>query len=211
MHLTALTGLRAASIEELLTFIKTLAGSCIYHHTHRFLQQHQYLAPEPPNDFAYWITAILGEKKLGERLAAIDTIQYPTIRALRERLISVIEDYLVEHPLVRLKFCRPEEEFRFMKSVSFILPTKYAVYTIEEFAESLKNVSLDSIYFHIFEARLRLGRPTNDFSYWIEASLGNQELAEEISRLKPYMHTLEELRNIILAMIKTRQADKWQK
>lgn len=55
-----LTGLKAANLQQLLDSVKTVPGSVIYHHTHRFLLQHQYLSPEPPNDFAYWITGILG-------------------------------------------------------------------------------------------------------------------------------------------------------
>ena len=55
LHLSELTGLKASNLNELLELIKTVSGSCIYHHTHRFLQQHQYLSPEPPNDFAYWV------------------------------------------------------------------------------------------------------------------------------------------------------------
>ena len=60
-----LTGLKASNLQDLLDLIKTVPGSVIYYHTHRFLQQHQYLSPEPPNDFAYWITGILGEEELG--------------------------------------------------------------------------------------------------------------------------------------------------
>ena len=47
LHIPELTGLKAANLQELLDLIKTVSGSVIYHHTHRFLQQHQYLSPEP--------------------------------------------------------------------------------------------------------------------------------------------------------------------
>lgn len=83
---------------------------CIYHHTHRFLQQHQYLSLEPPNDFAYWVSEALGEDELGERLSSIDTIQFSTIRSLREKIIQTIEDYLKHNPLAKLRFSRPGEE-----------------------------------------------------------------------------------------------------
>ena len=66
LHLSELTGLKAATLNELLELIKTVSGSCIYQHTHRFLQQHQYLSPEPPNDFAYWVSTVLGEDRLAE-------------------------------------------------------------------------------------------------------------------------------------------------
>ncbi|MFH1640892.1 MAG: DUF5752 family protein [Candidatus Omnitrophota bacterium] len=204
LHLSELTGLRATTLTQLLSFIKKVPGSSIYHHTHRFLQQHQYLSPEPPNDFAYWVTDALGEDELGEKLASIDTIQYKTIRSLREKFIETIEAYLKEKPMAKLKFAREEEEFHFIKSVSFIFFTNYVVNDLKEFMEVLKHIAIDTIYFHIFEARLRLERSSNDFSYWIETSLGDKELADKISNLDPYTYTLEELRNTLIKIIERR-------
>jgi len=204
LHLSELTGLRASTLGQLLKLIREVPGSSIYHHTHRFLQQHQYLSPEPPNDFAYWVASILGEDELGERLASIDTMQYSTIRDLREKIAFTIERYLKDVPLAKLKFARPGEEFHFIKSVSFILPTKYTAGDLREFAEVLKMITLDSIYFHIFEARLRLEKQTNDFSLWIESSLGDKRLADSISGFDPYTSTLEDLRKKIVRIIEGR-------
>jgi len=204
LHLSELTGLRATTLGQLLGFIKEVPGACIYHHTHRFLQQHQYLSPEPPNDFAYWVTDVLGEDELGERLVSIDTMLYSTIHGLREKIYSTIEDYLKGNPVAKLKFARSGEEFYFIKSVSFILPTNYLVYDLGEFANVLKKVTIDSIYFHIFEARLRLEKPTNDFSYWIENSLRDKELADKIFAFDPYTCTLEDLRNKIIQIVDKR-------
>ena len=207
LHLSELTGLRATTLGQFLALIKQVSGSCIYHHTHRFLQQHQYLSPEPPNDFAYWVTDILGEDELGERLVSIDTIQYSTIRDLREKIASTVESYLKDNPLAKLKFAGSGEEFHFIKSVSFILPTNYIAYDLNEFAEILKKITIDSIYFHIFEARLRLEKPTNDFAFWIENSLGDKKLANNISSFDPYTSTLEDLRNKIIQMVERKIVD----
>ncbi len=204
LHLSELTGLRATTLGQFLALIKEVPGSSIYHHTHRFLQQHQYLSPEPPNDFAYWVTDILGEAELGEMLVSIDTMQYSTIRDLREKIASTIESYLKDSPFAKLKFARSGEEFHFIKSVSFILPTNYIAYDLKEFTDVLKKITIDSIYFHIFEARLRLEKPTNDFSFWIENSLGDKKLADNISSFDPYTSTLEDLRKKIVRIIERR-------
>lgn len=204
LHLSELTGLRATTLGQFLALIKEVPGSCIYHHTHRFLQQHQYLSPEPPNDFAYWVTDILGEDELGERLASIDIMQYPTIRSLREKIAQTIEEYLNESPFAKLRFARAQEEFHFIKSVSFILPTNYIAYDLKEFSQILKKITMDSIYFHIFEARMRLEKQTNDFSYWIENSLGDKKLADNISSFDPYTRTLEDLRRALVQIIEKR-------
>src|SRR3990167_2311241 len=156
MHLSALTGLKAATLEELMELVRDVPGACIYHHTHRFLQQHQYLSPEPPNDFAYWVTEALGEDELGEKLASIDTMHFSNIRSLREKIIMVIEEYMEGNPLSKLKFSRKNEEFYFMKTVSFVFPTPYSAGDLKEFAECLHKITIESIYYHVFEARLRL-------------------------------------------------------
>ena len=204
LHLSELTGLRAATLHQLLALIKEVPPSCIYHHTHRFLLQHQYLSPEPPNDFAYWAAEVLGEDELGERLVSIDTIQFSSIESLRERIVKTIEDYLINNPLSKLRFAREGEEFYFIKSVSFVLASGHIAYDLKEFAEILKNITIDSIYFHIFEARLRFEKKTNDFSNWIETSLADKELADDISERDPYTRTLEDLRATIINIVARR-------
>ena len=204
LHLSELTGLRAATLHQLLALIKEVPSSSIYHHTHRFLLQHQYLSPEPPNDFAYWVAEVLGEDELGERLVSIDTVQFSSIAGLREKIIKTIEDYLINNPLAKLRFARGGEEFHFIKSVSFVLSTEYIAYDLKDFVEILKRITIDSIYFHIFEARLRFEKKTNDLSNWIETSLGDKELADEISELDPYTRTMEDLRDAIIGIVEKR-------
>jgi cell division protein FtsB len=204
LHLSELTGLRATTLTQLVELIKDVPGSSIYHHTHRFLQQHQVFSPEPPNDFAYWVTEILGEKELGERLASIDIMQFSKIHDLRAKIVSIIEEYLKEERFAKLKFAREGEEFYFIKSVSFVIPTDYVVDNLVDFVEVLKKITFDAIYFHIFEARLRLEKKTNDFSNWIEHSVGDKELADELAELDPYTRTLDDLRAAMIRIISKR-------
>jgi hypothetical protein len=203
LHLRELTGLKARNLKELLSYIKTVPGSIIYHHTHHFLQQHQYLSPEPPNDFAYWVTEALNEPKLGEKLSSINTCEFSTIRALRDKIAATIEEFLNKSKRP-LKEVSEGQELYFIKSISFILPTPYTIRTLEEFALILKKITIDSIYFHMFESRLRLERGTNDFSLWLETSLGEKELAKKIGKLDPYTHTMEGLRSKVIQLIEVR-------
>jgi len=204
LHLTELTGLRAATLGQLADLIKTVPGASIYHHTHRSLQQHQYLSPEPPNDFAYWVSEALGEDELAERLASIDTVSFVHISELREEIAATVERYLETSPLAKLKFARQGQEFHFMKTTSFVLPTNYTADNLKEFAEALKKITIDSIYFHVFEARLRLEKGTNDFSFWVGTCLEDKQLADEISRLDPYTFTMEELREELVWLVQRR-------
>jgi hypothetical protein len=197
LHLTELTGLRASTLSQLVRLIKTVPDSCIYHHTHRFLQQHQYLSPEPPNDFAYWASEILGDDELGEKLASLDIVGFSDIRGLRTAIERTIAGHLKASPMAKLRFARANEEFHFIKSVSFVLPTNYCASNLREFSDCVRKVTVDSMYFHIFEARLRLEKPTNDFSLWIDTSMHNRKLADRIARMDPYTMTLQDLREKI--------------
>ena len=204
LHLSELTGLRAATLAQLLEHLRSVPGSSIYHHTHRYLQQHQYLSPEPPNDFAHWVTNELSDEELGERLASIDTVRFPTIRRLRNRIVGVIEEHIEKNPSAKRRFADEGEEFYFIKSISFVIPTKHLAWDLGEFAEVLEKITVDSIYYHMFEARLRLERGRNDFSFWFETSLGETGIAEDVSRLDPYTHTLENLRRTIIRIVEKR-------
>jgi hypothetical protein len=206
LHLTELLGMKASTLSELIRCIKIVPGASIYHHTHRFLQQHQYLSPEPPNDFAWWVSEALSEEDLGERLASINTVQFADIRSLRDSIISSLEAYVLNHPKSLLKFADPGDEMHFMKSMSFILPTKHEARSLREFTAGLEAVTIDSLYYHMFESRLRLGKPTNDFSAWLAGTLGETVLAAEIDRLDPYTHTIEGLRRVLLRLMRKNKA-----
>ncbi|MBP7791967.1 MAG: hypothetical protein KA120_02780 [Candidatus Goldbacteria bacterium] len=204
LHLTIILGKKAVNLVELLEGIKTVPGSCIYYHTHKFLQQHHYLSPEPPNDFAFWITNILQEKILGEQFAAVDIIQYKSIAELRKKFIDLLEDYLKYHKQQRES--PPGSEFQFLKSESFVLTTNHVANNLKEFYEIFKDISINSLYFHMFEARLRLEKPANDFSLWLE-SIGENKLAEKIAGFDPYTMTLNDLKNKITKLLEKRLND----
>ena len=200
--LTVLTGQKAKTLRQFLKQLRVAPEMVIYQHTHRFLQQHQFLVPEPPNDFAYWVTHSLRDEELGERLAAVDTVQFNSLLALRDALVSTISSYLEG---TRLRLAAPEgKEFHFMRAIRFSLPTEHYASDLREFLEGLNTVSISSLYLHIFEAKMRPPLGVNDFSHWFENELGETRLAEAVGRLDPYTQTMEGLRRRIAAMVETR-------
>ena len=84
---------------------------------------------------------------------------------------------------------------------------EYVAKDLKDFAEILEKVTLDSIYFHMFEARLRLDKETNDFSFWLETSLLEGELAQRIKSLDPYTYTMQSLRKKIIEIVGERLKD----
>ncbi len=204
LHLRILTGRKASNLTEFLRLLKKVPGTSIYYHTHHFLQQHRQLSPEPPNDFAYWVSNALNEEALGEKIASIDTIGFHTIRDLRDEIVKVIEEYIKENPRAKLRFASPSKVFHFIESKSFILATPHVARNLEEFAAILKEITVDSLYFHMFEARLRLDKETNDFSFWLGTSLMEEELAAGLKSLDPYTYTMEALRSKIVDLVEER-------
>ena len=93
-----------------------------------------------------------------------------------------------------------------MNSRSYLLPTPYTARTLEEFDEALKKVSIQSIYHHIFEARLRMEKG-NDFSEWLRG-IGEEHLAWQISLMDPYHQSLEHMRKRMLRLVERRLFEK---
>jgi len=197
-----LTGLKATNLVALMNILKSAPDSVVYYHTHHFLEEHQFLVPEPPNDFAVWVDDSLDDHILSEKLSNIDTFAYSNLGALRSVLVSVIEQHMADNPNLRL--LEGETEFYFIKSISVVLPTPYFASDLREFVEVLRKITIDSLYYHVFESRLRLQRRSNDFSVWIKDAFAENDLADKIDNLIPYTSTLEAMRSFIIQNIEKR-------
>ena len=198
LRLVALTGVKATTLHELRTELQKTPGSSIFYHTHQQYLAHNFQKPTYYNDFAVWAHDAIREEALAEKLASIDILAFTSIRELRDALVTTVDGYIPE--MKRPQFtCRPEEAFHFCRSKSFIVPTGLVAQDIPDFFEKLPHVTTASLYFHFFEARLRLRRRTNDFSRWLK-DRGRPDLAVAIDRLDPYVRTLDELRLDILTL-----------
>jgi hypothetical protein len=201
-NLTYLTTKKAANLRELLEGLKEVSAASIYHHTHRFLQQHEFLSPEPPNDFAYWTSHVLQDEELGERIASIDFLQIRTLEDIRTKLIEVLEEFATSS--LSQRTAPSGLEFRFMEAQTFVSQTQYVARTLQEFGEGLRNVSIRSIYYHMFETRLLDGPGIMDFSTWLEESLGFADLAQKFRRMDPYTQTLDGLRRRLIGFVESK-------
>lgn len=197
-RLVALTGITARTLDELLEGIESVPGSSIFYHTHQEYLAHHFEKPVFYNDFALWVAQALQEDALAERLAAIDLLSFTAIRGLRDEIAATIRSFIAANAEGR-RGCPPGNEFHFCRSKSFVLPTGIVARNPAEFFEKLPQVTNVSLYFHFFEARLRLGHATNDFSQWL-GDQGEAELAQRIDALDPYIRSLDELKADIIAL-----------
>jgi len=66
---------------------------------------------------------------------------------------------------------------------------------------AIKFVDPASIYYHFYDARIRLRAGTDDFSKWIQDSFGKTALAEQIRNIDPFMHTIEGIREHLVEFV----------
>ncbi len=199
VQLIEITDRTAADLSELLGGVREVPTNSIFLHMHQSFLKYHFFPPEYTNDFSEWVSLQLGDDALAEKISEIDPFDYVNIEDLRQRLIKILEEHM--HDGIAHGRVRPGEEFHFNQSVTIEMLTDLRATNLREFRECLEKIPLTSLYYHIFEARLRLEKKTDDFSYWIEDSVGMPELAEKMNRMDPYMYSLEDLREELIKLV----------
>lgn len=191
------TGKRAGNLQELKDALRAVSDECIFHHTYQYFLKEHIL--EYTNDFAHWVGESLEERSLAEMLSNVDPYESETIDELRNTLIQVIEQYLDEAPPPRDAL--PGDEFYFNETVSIVFPVGIRVRNLAEFFIAMQHVDLGSIYYHFYEARIRVRDRVDDFSRWMQDSLLKEGLAARIGAIDPFMHDVEGIRKHILDVV----------
>lgn len=193
------TGIKARSLRELYHAIEKVSAESVFHHTFQyFLKGH---TQEYTNDFAHWAGESLEERTLAEELSNLDPYSLSSLDEVRKTLLAVIGNFLQRFPEPRMTF--PGDEFFFNETVSLVFPAGITVKNLAEFLMAIKFVDPASIYYHFYDARIRLRAGTDDFSKWIQDSFGNKELAESIRNIDPFMHTIEGIRSHLVEFVET--------
>jgi hypothetical protein len=190
---------RATNLAEFADILKSCPDDAIFEHTFHTLQEHHYLSEGFTNDFAQWAFSACNEVGLAERLAAVDVREYTSIKALRDALVKIVEEYLEANPRARERSAF--EPFYFCASDTVVIPTPFVARNLSEFCDGLRRLSLHGIHYHFIEARLRLKLNSNDFSLWLENELDLGALADRINRIDIYTATLQGVRQRILKII----------
>jgi uncharacterized protein DUF5752 len=129
----------------------------------------------------------------------VDPADFSTLQALREELVSVVDEHLRRLGVVPMVVSG--EPFEFIQSRIVEIPTGIVVRTLKEFRDALLEVDLSALYFHLVESRLRLGRGRNDFAAWLEGALGLSDLARRVQTVNPYADSLEQARTRLIALL----------
>ncbi len=198
--LVKMTGRRACDTIELLEILEQVSPESIFHHMHQYFLKPHVRPPQYPNDLAEWVADALEEKSLAERLANLNPFEFSRIEDVRRELIRTVTEFLKENPSPRPVL--PGKEFFFNEGVTMVIPTGLKASNLKEFLKVLRLVDSSSIYFHFYEARLRIGKAKDDFSRYFDECLEEcSGLAQRISSLDPYMYSTEVLRDKIAEMV----------
>jgi Family of unknown function (DUF5752) len=199
MELKEFIGVRAENERQLAQLIDEVPLDSIYYHTHGFLLRHRLVTGPYPNDFATWADVQVRDRVLGERLAMVDPADFSTLQALREELVSAVDEHLRQLGVVPVVMSG--EPFEFIQSRIVEIPTGIEVKTLQELRDATLEVDQSALYFHLVEARLRLGRGRNDFAAWLERALGLPDLARRVQSVNPYADGLEQARTRLVALL----------
>lgn len=184
---------------ELMHRLGEVPADSIFFHTFGYFLRHRPLTTAYGNDFARWVALELGDRALTERLAVVDPFAFGTLEALREHLVTILQDHLRGAPAEsRVEFARA---FHFQRSDIVTFPLGPTASTLAEFREGLAAVDASAIYLHTVEARVRLGRGAWDFGEWLRTALELPTLAERVERTDAYLTTLERVRGALVALV----------
>jgi hypothetical protein len=197
LNIVKSTGGKASTLRELRDNIRKVSEESIFHHTYRYFSKGVIL--EYTNDFAEWVGVGLEEGALAEHLSNIDIFSFGSTGELRAKILEVISGYLDSFPEPRPAL--PGNEFYFSESISFVFPAGLRARNLAEFYMALKYLDAGSIYYHFFEARVRLGKGEDDLSKWIDEVIGAPGLAEEMRAIDPFMHTIEKIREHLIEIL----------
>lgn len=192
-------GIKVVNLRELLAALREVSESVLYYHLVQCRLAVSPPAVEYPNDFALWAAVALQDSALAEKLSSFDPLDYDDLGQVRQAILDILEEYLWDLPFV--PWARSGFEFHFCEASTVVIRSAIAAQSLREFCQALNNVGLDSMYYHFFEARWRLGRPIDDFSYWIETNFGLPKLVAAIRDIDIYFYNLREIRNTLLGLI----------
>src|SRR5918999_3260982 len=175
---------QALDERELMDRLEEVPAGSIFYHTHGYFLRHRPLTTSYGNDFARWTAVEVRDQALAERLAVVDPFQFEGLDAVREELATIVHDHL--RRLGTVPRADAGRAFHFQQSHVVQVELGPRVHTLAEFRDGLAAVDASAVYFHMVEARARLGRRAGDFAEWLRGSLAMPELADRIERIDAY-------------------------
>ncbi|MDD3425484.1 MAG: DUF5752 family protein [Aminobacterium sp.] len=195
------TGIQARNLQELREGIEEVPISCLHYHFWGRILSPQFPESEYVNDFASWTREYLHETALSEKLSALSPDYKGDLEELRDDLIDLLDESFSSEHFMSWK--QADRAFHFTQTQLIIVETSLVAESPENLAEAVASSSRGSIFFHFIEAKRRVREDRrDDFSRWLEHfGETTAEAREKLSILDPYLYSLTELREKIVAIL----------
>ncbi len=190
---------KATNLAEFCEGLEKSTDASVFYHTFQSLTRHHFLTEGFSNDFAQWVLAALNRAELAEQLASLDIRDYLSLAELRNDLCRTVSEYIGNNPEQTQQ--KGFEPFFFCEAVEIAVPLGVEVWSLEDFRKGLERLSHASFHYHFIASRLRLHLSTNDFSYWLDTSLGLRDLAQKVNRVDIYTNTIEGARERLISLV----------
>lgn len=198
-YLTRISNLKATNLAELTESLEKATDASIFHHTFQTLGRHHFLTEGFSNDFAQWALAACNQAGLAEQLASIDVRDYVSLADLRRDIHQIVNGFTGVNPQIAKQ--QAFEPFFFCDAIEVAVPLGLEVRSLEDFRHGLDHLSHASFHYHFVASRLRLHLRTNDFSTWLDKSLGLTTLAQRVNQIDIYTNTVESARASMIALV----------
>ena len=198
-HVSRMGGQAAATLRELANGLETCSDESVYHHSIVAMRNYLVLSEEITNDYARWAQTSLKREDLAAQLAMADMKDCQTIGDLRAALCNIVRAYIEARPEAADE--PAENPFYFCEGMEVAVPLEATARTLEEFRRCVQEMKGESFYLHFVAPRTRHENRSNDFSEWLEKSLGMRELAAKINDIDVMDSTMEGAREKVLALL----------
>jgi hypothetical protein len=199
LELREMLAFEAHDARELLEQLERVPVESVFCHTSAVLMHRPAVPDAYPNDFAGWAGVELRDVRLAERLAAIDPYHSGSMDRVRAELVAVIGDHIQHFPPSPLR--APADPFRFFQIHLVPVPTGHQARTLREFRDALAEVDVSALFYHVVEARYRLGRGRGDLVEWVGTALERPDLADRLAHIDPFVGSLERIRDRHLSVL----------
>jgi hypothetical protein len=198
VRLNSPTGVSAATLREFRDAVERAEPGVLHHHLREVPLRFTFTFWDYPNDFAIWAANSLENRALAERLSVLDPFHERDLEVLRERVLDAVEAASADAGSALP--VPPGQEFYFSSSVSVELDLGVEARTLPELVARLKEVPATSLYYHLFEGRLRTQDGWDDISLWLLES-GFPVAADRLRDLDIYMASLESCRRVVIELL----------
>lgn len=194
-NLPRYTGVKVATLGEFYEGLKNSGPETIFYHIYYSLYRRHVSQIDYMNDFAEWLWKTAGAQEIAEEVSVFDPVTIRSLSRTKTRILKILKKH--KHDYAGSLRVPAGREFYFMELLTFVAKSGIIAENERELFDGIKRSSVESVFYHLVDANLRLKKISNDFSEWLSVSCGRDDLADKINRLNFHNYNLTQIKNKI--------------